>query len=1005
MRLAVILVLLSGSAIGADLSAGWTHSAFVVDGVVWTCGDNVYGQLGQPDVGRSLKPLPVSGLKDVVAVSASWHTLAVTTAGDVYAWGRNTYGQLGNGTFGIDAIEERPIRVANLAEVVAVAAGWDHSLALTRDGSVYAWGSRSHGQVGDGVRKTGSPLASPVKISGLPKILAIAAGGHHSLALSEDGTVYAWGSNWNGQLGNGKIGKETHSAVPRPVISPGGDGVLKGARGIAAGGHHSVAVTTDGQVLAWGYNGTGQIPASSRGGFWDHRGDRNIPTPTLAKTGKKGDTLEDAAGVAAGYESTYAVTEGGNILSAGWGMYGELGTGAYGSGNRDTMVPAAAGRVVAWKNPPAGQWRPQLVYRYTDRGHLKDGIDDLEVIDDFSGPVMVVGPGTDTGTTTGKIRRSANYVEATAALTYPVRTEVGQPVTGLLTLLSFGSHPGDDDYVTDVRLRWTETKTGQSIDIPLASGKHPAGALLPPLDGFVSIASGMHHALARDREGEIWVWGHNGFGQLGIGNASDQPVARELTSPSPREGRRRGTSLRGGAARQSTSPPRTGTANFKPCSQSDAVAAEPPEQGAINVRENGAVGNGITLDQIALQKAIDSCSEAGGGTVWFPPGTYRTGTLELRSGVRIHLSQGAVILASGNREHFPQSALVRAADVENISITGRGTIDGRGHFVGARDWRHNCIYMDNCRNVRVEGISTINAGAWTQHYIRCIGLTIRNATIRSVRPGRNNDGLDLSGCEDVTITGCTVISDDDAIVIKSQKGERENRNIRVVDNTCHTYRGAFKLGTETRGVYENLLCKDLVCYGSKVLELYSVDGSVTSGITVENVRGHDALVALNVRLGARLRPHYWAKGLEPKVGTLRDIHIRNLEVDVRSRAWRDILLEHRIPGAEWATGRPESTYDSCISGLPGHLVENVTVQKATIRVPGGEKTVPDAATLPERPEVYPHGGNFGLLPAYGLFVRHAKNVTLDDVIFEPREPDARPPIAEFDVQGLTTGKD
>ena len=743
-----------------------------------------------------------------------------------------------------------------------------------------------------------------------------------------------------------------------------------------------MAVTADGQVLAWGYNGTGQIPAGTRGGFWDHRGDRNIPTPTLAKTGKKNETLEDAVGVAAGYESTYAVTEGGNILAAGWAMYGELGTGAYGGGNRDTMVPASAGRAVVWENPPAGQWRPQLVYRYTDTGHIKDGIDDKEVIDDFSGDVLVVGPGTDTGTTTGKIQRSANYVEATATLTYPVRAEVGQPVTGLLTRLSFGSHAGDDDYVTDVRLRWTEVTTGQSIDVPLATGKHAAGELLPPLDGFVSIAGGMHHALGRDREGEIWVWGHNGFGQLGIGNMSDQPVAREL------------------GALDASYVPLPSVARSK----NDAVTAETPERDAINVRENGAVGDGIALDQIALQKAIDSCSEAGGGTVWFPPGTYRTGTLELRSGVRIHLSQGAVLLASGNREHFPHSAVVWAADVENISITGDGTIDGRGHFVGARDWRHNCIYMENCRSARVEGISTINAGAWTQHYIRCIGLTIQNATIRSLRPGRNNDGLDLSGCEDVTITGCTVISDDDAIVIKSQTAERENRNIRVIDNTCHTYRGAFKLGTETRGVYENILCQDLLCYGSKALELYSVDGSTTSGITVENVRGHDALVALNVRLGGRLRPSYWAKGLEPKVGTLRDIRIRNLEVDVRSRAWRDILLEHGIPGAEWATGRPETTYDSCISGLPGHFVENVTVQKATIRVPGGEKTVPDAATLPERPEVYPHGGNFGLLPACGLFVRHARGVALEDVTFETRKPDARPPVAEFDVQRLTTGK-
>ena len=255
------------SARAADLAAGWSHSAAVQDGRVWTWGDNVWGQLGQPDAGRSLRPRPVAGVDHAVAVAAAWHTLALTADGVVYAWGRNTFGQLGNGRFGLDAKEGVPTRVAGLTDVVAVAAGWDHSLALDRSGTVYAWGDRSHGQLGDGVRETGKPVATPRPVPGLSNIVAIAAGGQHSLALRKDGTLFAWGSNWNGQLGSGKLGAGSHSALPRPGLGPDGVAPLAGVTAIAAGALHSVAATSEGQVYAWGYNGAGQVPDGRRGGF------------------------------------------------------------------------------------------------------------------------------------------------------------------------------------------------------------------------------------------------------------------------------------------------------------------------------------------------------------------------------------------------------------------------------------------------------------------------------------------------------------------------------------------------------------------------------------------------------------------------------------------------------------------------------------------------------------------------------------------------------------------
>jgi hypothetical protein len=782
--------------------------------------------------------------------------------------------------------------------------------------------------------------------------------------------VFAWGSNWNGQLGNGASKGGTHSAVPRPVVGADGQGTLTNVAAVAAGALHSAAVTCDGQVLAWGYNGAGQIPVGGRGSFWDDKGPRDVPRPALAVQVGQG-TSQVCVAVAAGYESTYALTgASGGVLSAGWSQYGELGAGTSG-GNRDTLGPVATGLTVVWPSPPPGVWQAALVYRYTDLAHVDKGVKDVEVVDVFKGPALTVKPSPGAATVTmARFTRSAGNIEAQAAFTYPVQAEAGKPLPLLLTRLAFGAHEGDNDFATNVRLRWTNGATGATVDLPVAE-KAGSGAprhLLPPLGGIVALASGMHHALARDRDGAVWAWGHNGFGQLGDGAAVDRTVAVKI-----------GGTWDGSVTRPTVAP------------SWDGSVTRPTDMPA------GVVGDGITLDQAALQAAIDACSKTGGGTVRLPPGISLTGTLELRDGVTLHLEKGATLLAVPNREFYPERALIHAKNAHDIAIAGGGVLDGQGHFVGARDWRHHVLLLENCRNVRVEGVSTVNAGSWTEHYIRCVGLTIKNVTARSLLPGRNNDGIDLSGCEQVRIEGCTVISDDDAIVIKSQSADRVNRDIEAVNNVCHTYRGAFKLGTETRGAYSNIVCRELTCHGAKALELYSVDGSEIERIVVENVRAYDALIALNIRLGARLRPSYWAKGLEPKVGFLRDIRIRDVAVEIGNRSWREVLLAHGIPGAEWATGMPEAPYDSCISGLPGHFVENVVIDGFKVRVPGGAAAVPDAATLPERPDIYPHGGNFGVLSAYGLFVRHAKGVTVKNAVFETERPDARPPVAAFDA--------
>ncbi|CAB3392649.1 RCC1 domain-containing protein [Kyrpidia spormannii] len=188
------------------LAAGGNHSLVVTsDGTVWSWENNGHGQLGDGTTQRRETPGPAGTMSGFRQISAGdGHTLALTQGGAVVAWGWNAFGQLGNGG---SADSSTPVAVQGLATdstIQAVAAGAYHSLALTSDGRVFAWGANSYGQLGDGT--TNSAL-SAVQVQGLTTAstvaVAVAAGGNHSLALTNDGRVFAWGKNSSGQLGDG----------------------------------------------------------------------------------------------------------------------------------------------------------------------------------------------------------------------------------------------------------------------------------------------------------------------------------------------------------------------------------------------------------------------------------------------------------------------------------------------------------------------------------------------------------------------------------------------------------------------------------------------------------------------------------------------------------------------------------------------------------------------------------------------------------------------------------
>jgi alpha-tubulin suppressor-like RCC1 family protein len=185
-------------------------------------------------------------VKGITAITrGNWHSLALTSDGTVWAWGRNSWGQLGNGTWNNSNV---PVQVSGLTGITAIAAGAAYSLALKSDGTVWTWGDNGDGQLGN---RTWDNSNLPVQVSGLTGITTIAAGDSHSLALKNDGTVWAWGYNRHGQLGNGT---NKDSNVPVQVSG------LTGITAIsAAGDSHSIALKNDGTIWAWGDNGDGEL--------------------------------------------------------------------------------------------------------------------------------------------------------------------------------------------------------------------------------------------------------------------------------------------------------------------------------------------------------------------------------------------------------------------------------------------------------------------------------------------------------------------------------------------------------------------------------------------------------------------------------------------------------------------------------------------------------------------------------------------------------------------------
>ena len=416
---------------------------------------------------------------------------------------------------------------------------------------------------------------------------------------------------------------------------------------------------------------------------------------------------------------------------------------------------------------------------------------------------------------------------------------------------------------------------------------------------------------------------------------------------------------------------------------SSAMAAEELH----DIRDYGAKPDGKTLCTSSIQQAIDACSRAGGGTVYLPPGTFLSGTIYFKSGVTLKIAAGCTLLGSTNLKDYPPTvqefrsytdnytdkSLIYGENVENIAITGRGTVDGQGaSFEGPYKVRPYMIRFIQCRNVTVKDVTIKNSPMWVQHYLACDDVRITGITVRSL-VNSNNDGIDIDSCRRVVISNCNIESGDDAIVLKSTSA-RVCRDVAVNNCILSSRCNALKMGTESNGGFQNIVITGCSIYDTRLagVALEIVDGGTMGGVVVSNITMRKIGAPIFMRLGNRARP--FRKDMEkPGIGAMRNITISNIE----------------------ATGA--NSTGCAISGLPEAKIENVTLSNVRLTFEGGVTKADAGREIPEKPDAYPEYSMFGRLSAYGLYCRHVKDLKLLNIQLQLEKPDQRHAVVLEDV--------
>jgi polygalacturonase len=447
-----------------------------------------------------------------------------------------------------------------------------------------------------------------------------------------------------------------------------------------------------------------------------------------------------------------------------------------------------------------------------------------------------------------------------------------------------------------------------------------------------------------------------------------------------------------------------------------AVLAWPSAGAALDVRDFGAKGDGITKDTKAIQSAIDKAAEAG-GTVVISPGRYVSGTIHLRSNLTLRIDQGATLMFSPDDGDFdpyeelpyhidappkkvesqvsfvtrtlPERrrlsappawddtettyfhyALLSGDGIHNVAIEGTGVIDGNRPRRGGP----KPIAIKNCEWISVRGITIRNAPNYNisfagSDYIEVEGVKLINGYA---------DGIDMDGCHYIRITNCYVDAWDDAVCPKASMalGKRRSTEHLVVANcVLRTSCAHFKFGTETAGDLRDVSITNCVMLrrpdgrkGLGGIAIESVDGSNVDGVVVSNISMEDVVSPIFIRLGNR------GRGMDkPAPGSIKNISIQNVVARGASLA-------------------------STITGIESGHIQNVTIDGLNVTAAGG--VAARDINIPEADAKYPDPDLFGELPALALYSRHVDGLTLRNVKVHAAEPDGRPAIVLDDVTRL-----
>lgn len=429
----------------------------------------------------------------------------------------------------------------------------------------------------------------------------------------------------------------------------------------------------------------------------------------------------------------------------------------------------------------------------------------------------------------------------------------------------------------------------------------------------------------------------------------------------------------------------------------------------------GIYSDGVTLNTRSIQFAIDYIHQQGGGRLVFDVGRFLTGSIHLKSNVTIHLLEGAVLLGVLNPMDYDRedlTALILCHDQQNVAITGSGVIDGQGREVARnvaalvhkgliKDAFRNdrpevpirpmLIYFRSCKNVLINGVTMRNAAAWVQTYDQCKNLRVDSITIDS-RAFWNNDGIDIVDCDSASITNSYIDAADDGVCLKSHDSAKVCQNIIVRNCTIRSSANGIKFGTASLGGFRNVKLINLKVFDTyrSAVALEAVDGGFVEDVEVDSLQVLNSGHAIFLRIGERI------KGKKSK---LENIRMKNISAEIAATK-PDSGYEYEGPIEDMPRNISPPII---IAGLPGVLITNVSFTNIELKHPGGGNPMfakillNELDSVPEIPASYPEFSKFKELPAWGVYIRHAKDIKFNNLTLSCGKKDYRTAIVLDDV--------